>query len=82
MRDSLLSPEEQLQGDVNALKDSSSYKEQYAETELQELKQALDILFRLRQAVAQDSSKLPWDKLYSASQHLEKLLKEHIERDQ
>ena len=49
--------------------------------DVRELTQALGILSRLRLETFRESNTIAWDKLYSATRHLEQLLKTYLEEN-
>jgi hypothetical protein len=81
MAPSQRSPEENLQIDIDSMKDPAPYKERFSEIEVQELMQALDILGRLREEVSNGSSQIPWLKLSGAARHLDTLLKSRLDSE-
>ena len=76
-----VSPDSGLQQKINGLKNPDLYKGKYQDAEVRQLKQALDILKEIRESVATDSSAVPWDKLEHARKYLDKVLREHFNRE-
>ena len=73
----------ELQFQIDRLKDGGRYKEKYAESETQQLVQAIDIINELRQGIMDDATEeIAWRKLYHAARHLEKVLQRHLEAKQ
>jgi hypothetical protein len=70
---------QELQSDIDKLKDPSSYKETFERKEVQELQQAIDIIATLRTASYKDASKVGWEKLAHARDYLDRLLKKQFE---
>lgn len=73
-----LSGEERIQADIDRLKNPMPYQETFETQQVQELKQAIDILWRLQQATFKDASKVGYEKLQNAKFYLDKLLKRHF----
>ncbi len=76
-----LSPEAKLGQNMEKLKDSAPYKEQYKDPEVQQLMQALDIFATLRVDLAKDSSRIPWKKIRSAQEYLDQMFKKRFDEE-
>ena len=73
--------EANLQHDIDKLKDPKPYKEKFETQEVQQLSQAIDILWRLAKEANQvDATKVGLDKLTDAKLYLDKLLKKELEK--
>lgn len=77
MRTPDLSSQGNLQVEIDKLKDSNAYRNEYATIEQQELMQAVDIIVALRREAVASGNKMIWNKLLHATEHLEKLLRKH-----
>ena len=73
------SPEGRFQSQMDRLKDSTPYKEKYESPEMQQLIQAIDIVVALRREIARTGNRMIWEKLLTATEHLQSVLKKHID---
>lgn len=72
---------EELQDDINRLKDPTPYQEKFENKETQQLTQAIDILNDLKHNAALDSSRIGYEKLRNAQAYLDGLLKSHVDAE-
>jgi hypothetical protein len=81
MRNPTLTPEGGLESKIERLKEPSPYRKEYASVEAQGLAQAIDIIIALRREAVASGNKVIWNKLLHATEHLEKLLRDHLAAD-
>jgi len=77
----LLEDERSLPSEDDEIRDSGSSRNEYTRSEAQDLSQAIEVIVALRRQVAADNNRMAWNKLLHATEHLEKLLRSHVESD-
>ena len=69
---------QRFQRKIDTLKNGRPYQELYADLEVGELMQALDILKALREEVSDGPSDVAWTWLKHAAAHLDKILESRL----
>jgi hypothetical protein len=70
--------EDRLRADIDQLKDPAPYRRKFESQEVQQLGQAIDILWRLQREAYNDASRVGYEKLRDAKIYLDQMLREHF----